>query len=428
MDERFEERTEDQIDLISVFKTLFGRLPVILTVTLICGLAAFVYGGWFMRPVYSTNVKLYVNNQQGVSESIKVQGTDVTTSSTLADVYGAMIKTDRVLEEVALNTGLGYTANQLSSMISASGVDGTPLLVVTVRSAVPEHSQTIANVVADIAPSLIQDVAKGSSAEIVDRAKLPQTPVSPKLWRVVSIGLAIGLLLSVAGVLLQKKFDMRIKKPSQLTERFGLPVLGTVPGTEGFDRLKNNVKFSFAHGGCRKIAVTGPGGEGRGTVAAGLAAAVAGSGQKVLLIDGDLGSPCAGELLAAGTPMGLSNVLVGDVEAGAAIKIGVKKNLDVLTAGDIPPDPVKLMAGGDTKKIIDGFAGNYDYIIFSAPTVADEDGGRLLARLSDGVAVTVRLRRTAIDKTAESVELLRRAGAGIIGFICNSDSKARDKK
>ncbi len=431
MDDKFEEMTEDQIDLVKVFKILVVKLPVILAATLAFGLAAFVYSSWFMRPVYSTNVKLYVNNQQGVSESIKVQGTDVTTSSTLADVYGAMIKTDRILEEVADNTELGYTTAQLSSMISASGVDGTPLLVVTVRSNYPEHAQTIANVVADIAPALIQDVAKGSSATIVDRAKLPRRPVSPNIPRVTLIGLALGLVLGAAGVLLAERFDLRIKKPSRLTERFGLPVLGTVAGGAGYDALRNNVKFSFAHSGCRRIAITGPGGEGRGAMAAGIAESIAQTGQRVLLIDGDLGDPAAGRILAPDAALGLSNVLVGDSEPDAAVKANVRKNLDVLASGDVPPDPIELLAGGDTKKIIDGFAGKYDYIIFVAPTAEDENAGALLAELADGVAVTVRMRRTTMDKIADLVGALRGGGARIVGFICGADKtgrKERDKK
>ncbi len=431
MDERFEEMTGDQIDLVKVFKILTARLPIILASALIFGLAAFVYGGWLMRPVYSTNVKLYVNNQQGISESIKVQGTDVTTSSTLADVYGALIKTDRVLEEVAANTGLGYTASQLSSMISASGVDGTPLLVVTVRSNYPEHAQTVANVVADIAPALIQDVAKGSSATIVDRAELPLRPVSPNIPRVTLIGLALGLVLGAAGVLLAERFDLRIKNTSQLTELFGLPVLGVMRGGAVGDELKNNIKFSFTQRGCRRIALTGPGGDGEGAVAAGLAEAIADGGQKVLLIDGDLGRPDAGRILAPDAAAGLSNVLVGDTVVESAIRRNVRKNLDVLCSGDTPPNPVELLAGGDTKKIVDSLSGEYDYIIFAAPTVKDEASGALLAELSDGVAVTARLRSTPTDKMAKTVDSLLKGGAKIIGFICSADKadrKERDKK
>ena len=97
----------------------------------------------------------------------------------------------------------------------------------------------------------------------------------------------------------------------------------------------------------------------------------------------------------------------------------------------MPPDPIELLAGGDTKKIIDGFAGKYDYIIFVAPTAEDENAGALLAELADGVAVTVRMRRTTMDKIADLVGALRGGGARIVGFICGADKtgrKERDKK
>ena len=70
-----EDNYENQIDLTEIFRALLRRLPFIAAVTVAFGLAAYIYSQWLMPEVYSTNVKLYVNNQQGVSESAKVQFT-----------------------------------------------------------------------------------------------------------------------------------------------------------------------------------------------------------------------------------------------------------------------------------------------------------------------------------------------------------------
>ncbi|MGN1097947.1 MAG: YveK family protein, partial [Clostridia bacterium] len=190
--------TEDQIDLKQAALTILHKWPIIVVAAIVCGIAAYVYSNWFMTPIYSTNVKFYVNNQQGVADSIKVQSSDVATSSTLVHGYVAMIKTDRVLEEVAMNTGLGYSAAQIGSMIDAAGIENTPIFVVTVRNSDPVKAQTIANVVADISPSLIQEIVKGSSVEIIDRAKLPTRPVSPNVKRITLIGFFAGFALSIA--------------------------------------------------------------------------------------------------------------------------------------------------------------------------------------------------------------------------------------
>ncbi len=428
MEELMEQETESQVDYVRIFKTLLHRLPVIAAVTVIFGLGAYIYSQWFMTPVYSTNVKLYVNNQQGVSESAKVQSSDVATSNTLVYGYVAMMKTDRVLKEVAMNTGLGYSTTQLSSMISAAGVDETPLFVVTVRSSVPEHAQTIANVVADVAPAVIQEVVKGSSAEIVDRAKLPSKPISPKIWRVTLIGMALGFLISIVGVLLAEKFDLRIKNPSVLAEDFGLPVLASVSGDGGYDALANNIKFSFARRSCRRVAVTDAGdGAGKASISAKLAISLAASGKQVLLVDADMGRPGVNGLMGLDAAPGLSNVLVGDSELAAALKKNVRSGLDVLCAGDTPPDPTELLCCEEMKDLMTEFAENYEYIIVSSPAAAGDAESRLLSELSDGVAIAVHGRRTTADKISGAVAALENAGARLVGFIYNAE-KGRDKK
>lgn len=422
-----EEQFEEQIDLGHIFKVLFRKLPIIAAVTVIFGLGAYIYSQWFMPPVYSTNVKLYVNNQQGVSESAKVQSSDVATSNTLVYGYVAMMKTDRVLEEVAMNTGLGYSTSQLSSMISAAGVDETPLFVVTVRSRVPEHAQTIANVVADVAPAVIQEVVKGSSAEIVDRAKLPRKPVSPKPGRVTLIGLAAGLLLSVVGVLLAERFDLRVKSAPQLTEKFGLPVLGKVNGDDGYDALKNNVRFSFTHQGCRRVAVTDTGdGAGKDGVAAKLAETLAKNGEKTLFIDGDMG--LGGKPFGLPSSPGLSNILVGDAELRSAVKKNVRPSLDVICAGDIPPDPAVLLGCDAMTELVNGFKGEYGYIVISTPAVLDEAGGAILKNLCDGTVAVVRGRRTGTDRIKTVIDATNGGGARLLGFVYNSAKKRPVRK
>ena len=115
-------------------------------------------------------------------------------------------------------------------MVSASDVDEeAPIFIVTVRNPVPEYAQIIANTFADVAPGLIQGVVKGSDAEIIDRAKLPEKPVSPNVKRFTLIGLVLGFVLGAGLVLLLESLDARVKSSDYLTQTFELPVLGVIP-------------------------------------------------------------------------------------------------------------------------------------------------------------------------------------------------------
>ncbi len=225
-----EEQNEYQVDFKQIFLLMLHKLPVIVAFTLALGLAAFIYSSFFAVPIYSANVKFYVNNQQGVSNSTKVQGSDITTARTLVNSYINMMYTDLVIDEVASASELGYEPEQILSMVSASDVDEeAPIFIVTVRNPVPEYAQIIANTFADVAPGLIQGVVKGSDAEIIDRAKLPEKPVSPNVKRFTLIGLVLGFVLGAGLVLLLESLDARVKSSDYLTQTFELPVLGVIP-------------------------------------------------------------------------------------------------------------------------------------------------------------------------------------------------------
>ena len=225
-----DEQAEYQVDLRQVFKLLFKKLPIIIAVVLVFGLAAFIYSNFFATPIYSASVRFYVNNQQGLSDSTKVQGSDITTARMLVNSYTNLIDSDLVMDEVANASALGYTADQIKRMISAQAVDeDAPMFVVMVVNPNPEYAQLIANTIADVAPALIQGVVKGSEAEAYDRAKLPELPVSPNVRRSTVLGVLLGLILGVAFVLIFEALDTRIKNSDFLVQRFELPVLGIIP-------------------------------------------------------------------------------------------------------------------------------------------------------------------------------------------------------
>lgn len=234
-----EEREEYQIDLKQVAKIILKKSPIIAAIALIFAAVAYIASNYFITPMYSTNIKLYINNQQGVSESAKVQQGDMNTSITLVDSYIAMIKTDMVLDEVAVNSGIGYTAAQIGSMISAEKAgDQAPMMMVTVRSSVPEYAQTIANAVADIAPALIQGKVKGSNAEVIDRAKLPTVPYSPNVKKNTLLGLLLGIAAGAVLVLLAEALDVRIKSCDYLTKKYEVPILGVIPKIAGTEEKR----------------------------------------------------------------------------------------------------------------------------------------------------------------------------------------------
>ncbi len=434
MDEYMDELDETTIDIKKIFLVLFKSMPVILIVTLVCGAAAYIYSSRFMTPVYSARVRLYVNNQQGDSQ--KVQNSDIATANSLVHGYVAMITTDKVLQEVASNINLDYSAEQLASMISAEGIEDTSVFVVTVRSTNPQHAQQIANVVAETAPPLIQDIVKGST-EIIDRASLPKTPDSPNVLKISLIGMIIGFAAGVVGVLLKDKFDVRVKSSAILTEKFDLPVLSEadscaddpLEGGEAYKRINSGIRFSLPRRKCRVIGVTSAvNGEGKSFTASRMAAEAARAGNKTLLIDGDMSGHGLGAAFGFDKGNGLSNVIAGDENCeAAALHTAVSKNLDVITGGDIPPNPEELLASPEMKSIVEGYRNDYSYIIIDMPPVSRQTA-EAAASAMDGIVMVVRARKTGADVISDALKWLADAGAKNLGFVFNDPVKTNDLK
>ncbi|MCH5187146.1 MAG: hypothetical protein J1F63_01985 [Oscillospiraceae bacterium] len=240
-------QTEYQIDLKQILTLLLRRSPVIVAFMLILGLAAFIYSSFFATPIYQATASFHVNNQQGLSSSTKVQGPDITTARMLVNSYINMIHTDLVMDEVANAanaSGVGYTSNQIKRMVAATDMDDeAPLFMIAVNNPDPEVAQLIANIIADVAPGLIQGIVKGSEAVIVDRAKLPEYPVSPNVRRTTLIGLIIGFILGAVLVLAREALDTRIKTGEYLSQKYGdVPILGVIPNISTGSARKQETK------------------------------------------------------------------------------------------------------------------------------------------------------------------------------------------
>lgn len=221
----------EEISLKRLAEMLLSKISLIIAVTLIFGVAAFVYSETMVVPEYASSATLYVSNERGTSMN-KTLGSDITASQMLVDTYVVIIKSDTVLNQVcdvlSEHGVTGYTADALRGSITASAIDETEVFKVTVKDTDPHNSYLIANVIADLAPSIIHDFIEASTVKVVDYA-VEGEKVSPNIQNNTLLGLLLGLFLSCGFVVLRELFDMRVKNEEELGKWFNLPVLGVVP-------------------------------------------------------------------------------------------------------------------------------------------------------------------------------------------------------
>lgn len=188
---------------------------------------------------------------------------------------------------------------------------------------------------------------------------------------------------------------------------------------EAYKSLRTNVNFSLTDvEGSKVILVTSSlQGEGKSITALNLAISLAQTDRSVLLIDCDLRRPKLNRLMNISAPEGISNVLMDPALLEMALVRDEQYGIDVIIAGDIPPNPSELLSSVKAQRLLKELRKSYDYIILDTPPVAVVTDAVVLAPHCDGVLFVVRANSTDRLAVAHAMEQLEYAKAKVLGFV-----------
>lgn len=153
-------------------------------------------------------------------------------------------------------------------------------------------------------------------------------------------------------------------------------------------------------------------------MASNLAVAKAHMGRRVLLIDADMRHSCLQEIWKLSNPIGLSNVLVGKADFKSTTQ-EVLVNLDVLTVGTIPPNPVALLNSQGMASLLQKAAKDYDCVIIDTPALSLFGDALMLSKVADGILLVVRpgVLDSTVAKTAKT--MLEQSRSHVLGMVVN---------
>jgi capsular exopolysaccharide synthesis family protein len=200
--------------------------------------------------------------------------------------------------------------------------------------------------------------------------------------------------------------------------------------TEAYKLLRTNIVFSFPDEGAgRAIGVTSSvQSEGKSSTACNTAYALSEAGYRVVLLEADLRRPSVGAKLGIARTPGITNLLISRGEYKEALQqCALAPKLDILTSGDIPPNPSELLASPRMEELVEELRGKYDYIVVDLPPVTVVSDALAMSKLLDGMVVVVRADRSDRQMLAEAMRQLKMVGVRILGFAYREteDSKKR---
>ncbi len=286
------------------------------------------------------------------------------------------------------------------------------------------------------------------TARIIERAAVPDAPIGSKSNLIILMGAVIATLLSLGMVTFLELRDKSIKTLKEARELFGYTWLGTIPYfgkpilgrsnklewsipelpvrdaprsivSGSYRMLQANLKFLSLDEKLKSIVITSSvPREGKSTVAANLAATMAALGRRTLLIDADLHHPSQHHIWHLTNVGGLSHMIVEQTQGRDAI-VPVLENLDVLTCGVIPPNPLALLDSKRMASLIKTFEQQYDFVIVDAPPLIVAAEALTLGKIVDGLLLVARPGVVDHANAITAKELLEQSSQNVLGMVIN---------
>jgi len=211
-----------------MLKTLWKRKFSIVLVALVFAIAAFGYSAFLAKKEYQSTSRIYVVSRQN-QDNNALTNSDLQAGAYLVKDYREIILSQNVLSQAIEELKLDMTPAELSKKINVSVPTDTRILSITAKDGDPKEAARIANGLRNVAAEKITSVTKVSDVTTLDEAEVPQSPSSPNIKRNVLLGFVAGAGLMVVLLVVVEVLDDRVKKPEDVEELMGLPLLGVVP-------------------------------------------------------------------------------------------------------------------------------------------------------------------------------------------------------
>jgi non-specific protein-tyrosine kinase len=274
---------------------------------------------------------------------------------------------------------------------------------------------------------------------VIASAELPTRPIGPVKGLSILLAAVVGFVLAACEAYLLEYLDDSLKSPDVVERLFSAPIIGHIlehadqssedrlynaeklehPLTEPLRALRTAIDFVQTDQPLKTILVSSPDvGDGKSSVAANLALAMAQRDQKVFLLDADLRKPRIHELFNLSNDQGVADLAFASTSFDWKSRIKEVGKLSILPAGHMPPDTAGLLSSEKMNLLLSEVEASATVVIIDGPPLFVADS-MILAAKADGVLLVVRpshTRRSLAKSAAEHIQLV---GAKVIGVVLN---------
>ena len=438
------EKSAVRFDMVKLLQYYTKRLWIVA----LCAVVGFSF--MYLRTVnqkidsYTASGTLYVYNGNPSMINYNYTSTnDLNSAVQLLNTYMVVVKSAKVMDAVAERLSAKYpgiSPEFIAQTLSMASVSNTGVLQVNCVTWNPQMSADICNAVLDVAPAEIVRVVSAGGSKIIDYAQPPQYPNSRSPMRKGLIGAVAGGLLAGVVLLILFLLNHKIANAKDLTDNFTPPVLASIrrsrtensdPGyfllseqseMETLDRyakLRMNLLYTLAGKEHRTVEITSAiAGEGKSTVAANLAISCALGGKRVLLVDSDLRRACQRDNFKyPKESKGLSEALIDDHDWRSSVISTQWENLNVLPAGEYPPNPAELLGIKRMGELLREMESEYDMVLLDMPPINIVSDPLAVSESVAGCLFVSRQNYSDLRDIRKALISAEMTGMNVLGFV-----------
>ncbi|MGV8898787.1 MAG: polysaccharide biosynthesis tyrosine autokinase [Burkholderiaceae bacterium] len=352
---------------------------------------------------------------------------------------------------IGLNNQIRAMSNEINTV--AAHIKQLPMLeqeVVSLNRDIKVNSDLYSALLNTSQQLRLITVGTVSNVRMVDTPMMPEKPVRPNRPVIIALAVLMGLFLGVISAFIKKSLRGVIDDPHEIEKMLGVPVYASIPhskmqkelleeatGTskklpllarvsstdiaiEGLRNFRAAVQFSLSRSKNNIVLIAGPtAGMGKTFVSVNLAAIMAASGKKVLLIDADFRNGHIHRYFGLGRQSGLSDYISGANRLDQIIHHDVIENMDFISTGSLPPNPSELLLHPNFGGLLESLSSKYDLVLIDATPILPVADTLIIGTHANSIYLVARAGITTPSEISESVKRLNQAGLAPKGVVFN---------
>jgi receptor protein-tyrosine kinase len=411
----------------------------LLVATWIAGLAGYLVATQ-IPPTYEARTTLLVGPYEGDLNTLRASGQ-------LALTYAELATTRGRLEAAIEATGADVSASALSAGTRVTANDTVRTLTIRVQHHDPETAALLANALANQLTTLASaGIGRPEGGlQVQEFATPPDSPIAPQVSLIAILTAVAGFLTALVLVVLIEYVGATVRSREDVNRLVPVPFLGQIEGNRSsspgrglvveqlpasrmassYRIVATKVVFADTDDPVRSVLLVGAqAGDGTGETAANLAAALATSGRRTVLVDSDDIDGEATVLLGLDDRPGLAEVIRGQADV-ADVTVAHGPALDVVPVGRSSLD---LLDDGAVRRVLDRLLAEHDLVVVAGPPTLGTAEALVYARATDASVVVVRRDQTKRDALSHAVESLTLVGTTVLGVVLDARSGGRFRR